>query len=332
MVPRVKAVSLFAATILLHVGAIQAQQLPVRNFDRSMNTLTVTVRDGKNRPVADARVEIRTMLGGVGSVPSGYTNQAGIFEASNVGDGQYEVTAQKNLTQASERVEVGGGMGMVALKLGEQQVSDAGNATSVSVAQYKVPKKAREEFKKAQAAVDERKVEEARKHVVKALEIHPDFAEALTLRGIMHLEEQNSEAAIADLDHAIKADGGYVLAYLALGAAFNLTQRYDEALRTLDRGVALNPQSWQAYFEIGKAEVGKADYAAAIRSLDKAESLAQGKYPLIHLAKAHAMLALKNYPDAMNELQAFIDQAPKAPQADNARETLQQVRAYVAQQ
>jgi regulator of sirC expression with transglutaminase-like and TPR domain len=44
------------------------------------------------------------------------------------------------------------------------------------------------------------------------------------------------------------------------------------------------------------------------------------------------MLAVKNYPDAMNELQAFIDQAPKAPQADSARETLEQVKAFVVRQ
>jgi tetratricopeptide (TPR) repeat protein len=111
-----------------------------------------------------------------------------------------------------------------------------------------------------------------------------------------------------------------------------MSRRFDDALNVLDRGVALSPQSWQAYFEMAKAQIGKADYAAAVRSLDRSERLANGQYPLIHFVKAHALLGLKQYSDAMNELQAFIDQAPKDPKADNARQTLEQVKAYVAQQ
>jgi tetratricopeptide (TPR) repeat protein len=333
MVPRVKVLSVFAVTLFITASTIQAQRRPIRDFDRTFNTLTVTVRDSKGLPVADARVEVRAVMSTMGSVPGGYTDKAGVFEIANVSEGQYEVVVQKNLNQATERAEVGSGMGLVAVRLDDhQKTSEAGDATSVSLAQFQVPKKAREAFKKAQAAVDERKIDVAEKHIAKALELYPDYAEALTLRGILNLEEKNTEAAIDDLDHAVKTDPGYAMAYLALGAAFNMAGRYDEALRSLDRGIALKPQSWQAYFEIGKARIGKAEYAAAIRSLDKAQSLANGKYPLVHLAKAHAMLALKNYPDAMNELQAFIDQAPKAPQADSARETLQQVRTFVAQQ
>ena len=128
---------------------------------------------------------------------------------------------------------------------------------TVSLAQYKGPKKAREEFKKAESALNDRKTEEAEKHLAKALEIHPEYADALTMRGIMNLEQKNYDAAISDLDHAIKADPGYAMAYIAMGATFNMTQRFDEALQSLDRGVALAPQSWQAYFEMAKAQVGK---------------------------------------------------------------------------
>jgi tetratricopeptide (TPR) repeat protein len=130
----------------------------------------------------------------------------------------------------------------------------------------------------------------------------------------------------------VKADPGYALAYFALGAAFNSSEKFDEALRVLDRGIALAPQSWQAYFEMGKAHIGKRDFEAAIKALDKSESIANGKYPLIHLLKAHSMLALKNYNDAMTELQAYVDQAPQSPEAESARQTLEQVKAFVARQ
>jgi tetratricopeptide (TPR) repeat protein len=333
MYPRARVLSIAIVTLLL-TSILWAQDLPIRSFgQRSINSLTVTVRDKDSQPIQDARVEVRPVMS-MGTSYSGYTNRAGVFEATGLGDGPYEIVAQKGVAQASERMEMGAGMGSVSLTIdtSDPQAAEVAGRATVSLAQYKVPKKAREEFKKAESALADRKSDEAQKHLVKALAIHPDYAEALTMRGIMNLEQKNTEAAIADLDHAIKADPNYPMAQIAMGAAFNMTQRFDEALRVLDRGVALSPRSWQAYFEMSKAQVGKSNYPAAIRAADKAHVLSDGKYPLVHLVKAHAMLALKQYDDAMGELQAFIDQAPQAPQAESARTTLEQVRAFVAKQ
>jgi tetratricopeptide (TPR) repeat protein len=267
-------------------------------------------------------------------VAEGYTNRAGLFESPSIPEGQYEIIAQKGLVQTSDRTDVGAGSATVSLRMDSSDVagSEVGGNATVSLAQYKVPKKARDQFKKAEDAISGRKLDEAKKHIAKALEVFPDFAEALTLRGILSLEDKNVDAAISDLDHAVKADPGYALAYFALGAAFNSSEKFDEALRVLDRGIALAPQSWQAYFEMGKAHIGKRDFEAAIKALDKSESIANGKYPLIHLLKAHSMLALKNYNDAMTELQAYVDQAPQSPEAESARQTLEQVKAFVARQ
>lgn len=336
MFSRAKVLSLAVATFFLTVSAFaQMQDLPVRSFGQhSENTLTIAVRDKADQPVADVRVDVRAVMSTGGSY-SGYTNRAGVLEITGLGDGTYEVSAQKGVTQSNDRVEVGAGLASISLRIDTTDASAAevgSNGPTVSLAEYKVPKKAREEFKKAESALNERKTDEAQKHLAKALAIHPDYADALTMRGIMNLEQKNYDAASTDFDHAIKSDPGYAMAYIALGATFNMTQRFDEALRSLDRGVALSPQSWQAYFEMAKAHVGKSEYEAAIRSADKAQELSGGKYPLVHLLKAHAMLALKQYDPAMGELQAFLDQAPKAPQAENARTTLEQVRAFVAKQ
>jgi tetratricopeptide (TPR) repeat protein len=333
MFSRARVFSFAIASCFLLTFSGWTQELPTtRSFEqRSINTLTVTVRDRDNKPVPDARIEVRPVMGVAGSF-SGYTNHSGIFEAGGLGDGSYEILVQKGVSQASDRVTVAGGMAGISLTIDtvDQDAAAVGNKSTVSLAQYKVPKKAREEYNKADNALTARKIDEAHNHLAKALELYPDFAEALTMRGIMNLENKNYDAAIADFDHAIKSDSGYSMSYVAMGAAYNLTQRFDDALRVLDRGITLAPDSWQAYFEESKAQVGKSNYEAAIRAADKAQSLSNGKYPLVHLVKAHAMLALKQYDPAMGELQAFLEQDPKAPQADSARTTLEQVRAFVA--
>jgi len=83
---------------------------------------------------------------------------------------------------------------------------------------------------------------------------------------------------------------------------------------------------------MGKAYVGKADYMAAVRALDKAQALTREPYPLISLVKGHALLALKQYPEAMAELEAFLQKAPSDPQSATARQMLSQAKAFAARQ
>ena len=54
-------------------------------------------------------------------------------------------------------------------------------------------------------------------------------------------------------------------------------------------------------------------------------------YPLIHLVKAHALLGLKNYAEAMAELQWYIERAPQGDRnSAQARQMLDKVRAFAA--
>jgi tetratricopeptide (TPR) repeat protein len=294
------------------------------------NTLTVTVKDAKGSPVADARVEVRS-ISSQGSMSYAYTNGSGVAQVANLAGGYYEVTATKNVSQTTERANIGGMDASLDMRLPVDGDPQLGDSNSVSVAQYRVPGKARDEFKKGREALEHRKLDDAARHVAKALEIYPNYSDALMLRGLMALDSTNKDSAIADLEAAIKADSGNSFAHFALGAAYSTESRFDDAIRTLQRGLALSPQSWQGYFELGKAEIGKADYKAAIRSLDRAEGLTKD-FPLVHLVKAHALLALRSYDEAMMELQDFLQAAPKDKQSDEARKMLTQVQAFRGQQ
>jgi tetratricopeptide (TPR) repeat protein len=207
--------------------------------------------------------------------------------------------------------------------------SDIGSATSVSVAAYKVPDKAKKEYSKAQGALSKSNLDEALAHLNKAIETYAQYADALTLRAIVRMDKQDAPGALADLNTAIQADPGCSLAYFALGSVYNATNRFADAELALHSGLRLDPTSWQGYFELGKALVGKGDYQAGIDQLAKAQDFSSNKYAPIHLVKAHAMLALKQYPEAMAELQAFITQAPNDSRSAAARETLDKVNAFM---
>lgn len=320
---------LLAVMILLPVSFAQVPDTNSGRFGTNSSQILVTAMDSRGEPIADARVDVLTQDTRTAAA-SGFTNSSGVVTLTDIPDGRYEVVLNKGVNGASERVDVDGFPIQVTLRVATEGDPNIGNRATVSVAQFKISGKARKAFNKAQDAFHDRKDDKAQKYVEEALAIEPQFAEALTLRGIMKIESRDESGAIDDLSAAIKADAGYGLAYTALGAAFNRAHRFDEAMQTLDRGIATDPTSWQNYFELGKAQVSKGDYQAGLKSMDKAQSLAKEEYPPLHLVKAHAMLMMKQYQNAMVELGAFLKKAPQAPQSEEARAMLQQAQALLA--
>jgi len=292
-------------------------------------SITGIVQDNQNNGLKDVRVELSDANGAM--VGSAYTNPFGRFEFNRLAPGTYTVVATSGLQQASERVDTTNFSNSVSVRMqGAGKPADGIDGNSVSIAQYRVPAKAREAYRKAHDAVEKGKMDDAHKHLAKALELCPNYAEALTLRAVLALNQQDSQAAVADLDKAIQADGNYAMAYMVMGSALNMQGKFDEAIRSLQHGQSLAPNYWQGYFEMGKSYIGKADYPDALRQLERAQSLAPADYPLVSLLRAHALLAMKQFPEAMTALQAFLQKEPQGPNSDKARKMLEQAQAYVA--
>jgi tetratricopeptide (TPR) repeat protein len=310
-------------------GGTRGNNSPFGGAHADNRSISGTVQDTQNNGLKDVRVELSDANGAV--VSSVYTSVSGHFEFAHLAPGTYTVVATAGLQQASERVDASNFSNSVNVRMqGAGKPTDGVEGNSISIAQYRVPPKAREAYRKAHEAVEKGKMEDAHKHLAKALELCPNYAEALTLRGVLALNQQDSQSAIADVDKAIQADGNYPMAYLVMGSALNMQGKFDEAIRSLQHGQSLAPNFWQGYFEMGKSYIGKADYPNALRQLERAQSLAPGDYPLISLLRAHALLAMKQFPEAMAALQAYLQKDPQGPNSEHARKMLEQAQAYVA--
>jgi tetratricopeptide (TPR) repeat protein len=317
--------------VFLFSIASQAQDSQHDAFWHVGGSVNGTLRTVQGAAIPNARIELlETATGQLKD--STYTNPSGSFTLMRIPDGSYEIVATSGLSEVRERIQSRGDLSLINLVLrgGEVAASRAGNRATVSVAQMQVPEKARKLLEKAQSCLDKRKLQEADTYVSQALEVYPDFAEALTMRGLMLLDGQRLDDAAASLEKSTRADRSYAMGYIVLGAVYNMQSKFDDAIRVLDRGLTLMPQSWQGTFELGKAELGKGHYEAAIRKLNKASDLATQPYAPLHLAKAHALLGMKNFSEATSELEAYLEQDPKSPNAPAVRESLDQVRAFVA--
>jgi len=323
----------FSISALAQTNYSAVPQHPgIQNSRQDMfNSLSGTVLSVDNKPLKDVHVALRDNNGS--TVASAYTNAAGMFEFAQVHPGAYDLMATSGVSQAEERVDVTRMPGNIILRLPVQSTPTDGNpASSISVAQFKVPSKARDELKSAREASAKGKDDDAAKHLAKALEIYPKYADAITMRALLKMDAKDTQGAIADLQEAIKDDENCAMAYMVMGAALNQEAKFDDAIRTLQRGEALSPTAWQIYFEMGKSLIGKGQYEPALRQLDRAQSLVPKEYAPLHMAKAHAMMGLNNYTDAMTELQAYLDKTPKGPQSDQAQKLLNQAKAFATKQ
>ncbi|MGH9903046.1 MAG: tetratricopeptide repeat protein, partial [Pyrinomonadaceae bacterium] len=79
------------------------------------------------------------------------------------------------------------------------------------------------------------------------LGVTPDEIAEMGRMGAMYYEHGNLEKARAIFEGLVELDPDSAPAHSALGALFTRTERFDEALRHLDRAVALDPRQIAPY-------------------------------------------------------------------------------------
>ena len=299
--------------------------------DAGITNISGVVSGSDGTPLADVRIELRNQQNGL-TIASAYTNASGAFQFAGLPPAQYELIATRGLVEARQNLtlsDVGANL-RIRLNTADAAAAQADGRSSVSVAEYKVPQKARDALHKAQEALAKNRLDEARKQLAKSLDIYPEYAAALTLRGVLALDDGQVQPAVNDFDKAIHSDAGFAMAYTGMAAAMNLLHKFDDAVRSADRAVTLAPSAWQSYFEMAKAYIGKTDYRNALTQLSKAQEFEPKEYAPLHLVRAHALIALQQYNDAATELQAFLALAPQDPNAGMARQALEKVKAFTA--
>lgn len=323
------------ALLFLGMVAMSAAQMPQfssqptdHRADALGTSITGTVVMVDGHPVKDARIEVRKLSTGE-VVAAGYTLPGGTFSFNNIPAGHYELRAVVGLQEALQRIDIDGVMRDVTLRL-SSPVADSSNSGTISTTELRIPDKAKHEYEKAEDAFTKHKMEEARKHCAKALEVAPTYSRALSLTALFDMMDNHLDAAAQHAEASVKSDSGYGMGYIILGAVYNSVQRYADAIRVLDRAMSLVPTSWQAHFEMARAQLGKGDYKQALSNADRAIETAPDRYAPAHLVRAHALLGLKAYSEAVTELEKAIGDDPDGANSAQARETLSQVKAFMA--
>lgn len=321
MASRVRLATLLLTFLLINpLVRAQAPQ-PGSEVSAKIAALQGRVLGADGHPVSGIHVELDDPSTAL-PVTSTYTQQDGTFELYNIPQGNYEVVLESAEMQVSGPVAVETGRPSLQLRL----PSSTGPVTAVdattSVARLLVPSKAQRLYNRASAHFSAGQYDQAAKELDAALQIHPEYGDALTLRGMIELRQPDMSVGQQSLEQAIKVDPSQSSAYIALAAVYNHEGRFDDAMAVSEKGLAIAPRTWQAYMEMAKASIAKSMYQRGLKFIRQAERLGGSAYAEVHLVKAYALIPLKLYKDARYELQASLTRDHHGSVSNQAKNVL----------
>jgi len=296
---------------------------PLSRSPETTGTIDGTVRNVDRSPLSQVRIELHSLMDG--RVFTTYTNSIGMFSL-RAPIGSYFITATSGKNSVTQHVVATQGLNTVELEIPSALSSSPGKGSTISAAQLKVPEKARNALQSAYSAFDKGRMPEARLYLEKALAIYPAYAEALAMRGILERGTE-PEQALADLEKALKYDPDYAMGYVAIGSMYTQLGRFDDAIRPLERAMAMMPNRWQPYYEMSLARMGQQEFSAALQNIEQAFRLAPTSLPFLHLAKARILLGMNNNSGAAEEYTVYLHEDPNSPTALEVKRALDKLRA-----
>jgi tetratricopeptide (TPR) repeat protein len=112
-------------------------------------------------------------------------------------------------------------------------------------------------------------------------------------------------------------------------------KRYDEAIAALENGVKADDTFPVAHFKLGEALMYKSppDYDRAEKELTRALELGKKEFAApvrLHLFNLH--VRRQRLDKAAEQLEAYLKEAPNAPEAEEVRQRLARVKKAIEQQ
>ncbi len=296
------------------------------------NSISGHVSDNQRTPLADLRVELLNEVDTV--IQTSKTDASGLFVFRKLSDGTFQVRVQASNTSyvgQTKRVELSRptGFGVVSEEvdfvLSTPRARSSSGKPGVVFAQD-VPEEARKQYQKAAELLQKERRQEGIAALNKAIEIYPQYFDALEMLGNEHVKQQEYEHAVSPLKKALEINARAFPSWYALGVAqYNLKQ-LPAAVESLRRAVSFNQESINANLWLGTVlrQSGQLDEAETY--LKQANLLAEGKVPDAHWQLALLYNQLKRFKKAADELELFLKVQPDARDADKIKKLIQTLR------
>ena len=216
---------------------------------------------------------------------------------------------------------------IVLARMGEVQGS------TVSVSMLQAPKAAKKAYEKGHEAFKKGKMDDARKHLQKSLEIYPKMAPAHYDLGFIEQSAKNNTAAKEHYAKAIEIDPNYVQPLVQMASLHAMDQNWVEAAKLTEKAVQLDPIDFPIAFfynAVANLNLGKVDEAE--KSARKALQLDGGHViARLPLLMAKILESKKDYAGAAEQMRTYLKISPDAADAAAVRENLAKLEKSAGQ-
>jgi glycosyltransferase involved in cell wall biosynthesis/DNA-binding SARP family transcriptional activator len=149
--------------------------------------------------------------------------------------------------------------------------------------------------------------ETAHTHIERVLAVHPTFATALNLKGILSYHHQDRDSAEHFFCRAIESDPGYGEPYTNLGILRLADEQEEEGFKLIEKGFILNPSDFDIATNYHSLISGLNGYLRAEKLAREASILYPGNQKLRYM-RIDCLVRLGKYNEAMEEIQTAIVQ------------------------
>lgn len=293
----------------------------------------VYLPDGQ--PAVRAKVKIEIINGFVRDI---WSDDQGNYEFRGVPAGRYRVSATNPevAEQFSEPAESDSTRSYanrlqinVYLRLPNQPNKPAVPPGVVSVAEaaQNIPKAAQKAYEQGLKLQKENQAEKALAQFNRAIELYPEYFQALAERANLLMERNQLAEAAADFERALRFNSKYVPALRGLGYCQLQQKQFAAGVANLERAYALAPDVALTLLLLGYGNLSLNRHEAAKQCLQEALRL-----DAVSAARAHVYLAKifaqeQKFKEAADAIRQYLKVKPDAADAASLRKLEEEWRA-----
>jgi tetratricopeptide (TPR) repeat protein len=186
----------------------------------------------------------------------------------------------------------------------------------------KIPRKAQDEYSKAETALKKNDAEPALSHLKRAIALYADYDLAYFELGKLEMAGGHREAARADFERAVKLNDAFGDAHRELAKMLLAERDYAAAEPELLAALRSDPGDLWTLSFTALTELELAKYAEALACVSRVHSSKHEGYASVHLIAAKSLEALHRPDEAGAEYRLYLSEDPNGSNASRAREGL----------